>query len=116
MELTQVSIVSAYHQQLHELELDRAWQRVSGPLVLVLHGEHDWVVSRDEQLRIVDIVGGSRPGAAQLIDLKGLDHMMGWHASHADSMSNYGSGIFEPTIRTETLEWMTSAPLQSAHE
>jgi pimeloyl-ACP methyl ester carboxylesterase len=70
--------------------------------VLVLHGEHDWVVGRDEQARIVELVGGR--GA--LVDVPGLDHLLGWHPDRAASLAAYGDGGWDPAIVGVTLDWL----------
>jgi pimeloyl-ACP methyl ester carboxylesterase len=91
----------AYHRQLDALDLPAAWARVAAP-VLVLHGEHDWVVGRDEQARIVEIVGGR--GA--LVDLPGLDHLLGWHPDRESSLAAYGAGRWDPAIVAVTRDWL----------
>lgn len=98
----------AYHRQLDAVDLVAAWRRVPTPRILVLHGENDWVVSRREQQQIVELLGSER---AQLVDLPGLDHMFGWHPTHAHSLADYGAGRFDPIIVRRTLEWMRSLPL-----
>lgn len=91
----------AYHRQLDQLDLAEYWRRIGEAKVLVLCGEYDWVLSRDEQLEIGSLVPG-----AQCLDFAGLDHMLGWHARRADSLSAYGQGVFAEEILDGTLEWL----------
>lgn len=101
---------AAYHGQLDAIDLDAAWHRVTEPKICVLHGEHDWVVSRAEQQRIVAIAG---PERAKIIDVPGLDHVLGWHDSVERSLADYGAGRFAPDIVQITLEWMNALTLPS---
>lgn len=100
---------AAYHRQLQALDLASSWRSAKQTPVLVLCGENDWVLSRAEQMEI-----GAYVDAAECIDLPGLDHMLGWHASRADSLSAYGQGVFREEILTGTLEWLERERLQSS--
>jgi pimeloyl-ACP methyl ester carboxylesterase len=102
----------AYHRQLDAVDLEAAWREIDVP-VLVVRGEHDWVVGPEEQQRIVDIVNARCPGRATLMDVGGLDHVLGWHGSRADSMVDYGAGRFAPEIAQRTIEWMQETALHS---
>jgi len=98
----------AYHAQLDQLDLGAAWRRARIAHALVLRGEHDWVVSPEEQARIADILG---PERSKVVDLPGLDHVLGWHDSLAQSMTNYGGGRVDTAMVDVTLEWMRTVPV-----
>lgn len=92
---------AAYHEQLHALDLEAAWRAVGVP-VLVLRGEHDWVVRADDQARIAELARGG----ATVVDLPGLDHLFGWHADRDASLRDYGSGRADPSIVHATVAWL----------
>lgn len=92
---------AAYHEQLHALDLEAAWRAVGVP-VLVLRGEHDWVVRADDQARIAELVHGG----ATIVDLPGLDHLFGWHADRDASLRDYGSGRADASIVDATVAWL----------
>ncbi len=92
---------AAYHEQLHALELEAAWRAVAVP-VLVLRGEHDWVVRADDQARIRELARGD----TALVDLPGLDHLFGWHADRDASLRDYGSGRADASILDATVAWL----------
>ena len=94
---------AAYHAQLDELDLAEAWRGISVP-VLVLRGEHDWVVRPDDQARIGELARG----ATAIVDLPGLDHLFGAHVDRAASLRDYGIGAFDRSIVTATLAWLDS--------
>ena len=94
---------AAYHAQLHELDLAAAWQRVTAP-VLVLRGEHDWVVRADDQARIAELARGP----TTIIDLPNVDHLLGAHADREASLRDYGVGVFDPTIGDAIAAWIHS--------
>jgi uncharacterized protein len=92
---------AAYHAQLDAIDIEAAWRAVT-TRVLVLRGEHDWVVRPDDQARIATLARGG----AEIVDLPGLDHMFGHHTDREASLRDYGSGSFDPSIVAATLEWL----------
>ncbi len=92
---------AAYHAQLDQLDLAAAWKAVTAP-VLVLRGEHDWVVRADDQARIAQLARGK----TMVVDLPSLDHLFGMHADRAASLRDYGIGAFDPSIVSVTRRWI----------
>lgn len=95
-----------YHRQLDAVDLPAVWSQVRAP-VLIVRGEYDWVVSEREQSEIAELCAGD----AQIADVAGLDHMMGWHPDLSASMTDYGAGRFDPAIVDATLGWLSTALL-----
>jgi hypothetical protein len=67
-----------------------------------VRGEHDWVANAEDQARIAGLVAG----ASQVIDLPGLDHVMGRHDSREASVRDYGAGPLDASIIKATIEWL----------
>jgi pimeloyl-ACP methyl ester carboxylesterase len=82
----------AFHRELDAIDLEDAWRSVDRP-VLVLHGEHDRVVSREEHARIAALVPG-----AKHTELPGLDHLFTRHTSVASSLASYGAGELDTSV------------------
>jgi uncharacterized protein len=99
---------AAYHAQLHALDLEAAWRSVTVP-VLVLRGEHDWVVRADDQARIAELAGGP----ATIVDVPALDHLFGAHDDRDASLRDYGIGRADPALATATVAWLDGLRLQS---
>jgi len=94
---------AAYHAQLDALDLEAAWRRVNAP-VLVVRGEHDWVVAEDDQARIAMLA----TGPATIVDVPALDHLFGAHADREASLRDYGIGAFGSAIVDATVAWIAS--------
>jgi hypothetical protein len=92
---------ASYHAQLDQLDVATAWKSVSAP-VLVLRGEHDWVVHPDDQARIAQLA----LGATTVVDLPALDHLFGAHADRAASLRDYGIGAFDDATVSVTRRWI----------
>lgn len=92
---------AAYHAQLDTLDIEAAWRAVAAP-VLVVRGEHDWVVSADDQARIATL---ATPPTA-IVDVQGLDHLFGWHADRDASLRDYGIGTFDAALVSATVAWL----------
>lgn len=91
----------AYHRQLDAIDPAASWSRVEVP-VLVVRGEHDWVVRADDQARIASLANRR----SSIVDLPGIDHVLGWHPDQASSLRDYGAGRFDPAIVATTVEWI----------
>jgi pimeloyl-ACP methyl ester carboxylesterase len=87
---------------LHELDIGGAWRRAQCERVLILRGEHDWVVTPDEQAEIADLCAG----AVDIIDVPGLDHLFGWHPDRPASLRHYGEGSYGPEAARQMLTWL----------
>jgi pimeloyl-ACP methyl ester carboxylesterase len=94
---------AAYHRQLAAVDLEAAWRAVRVP-VLVLRGEHDWVVAADDQARLAELARG------QLVDLPGLDHVLGAHADRDASLRDYGAGSHDERVAHAVIAWLRSLP------
>jgi alpha-beta hydrolase superfamily lysophospholipase len=95
---------TAYETQLHETDIAAAWSAIEAP-VLVLHGEHDWVVGEDEARAVA-----SSAKHAEVRVVPGLDHLMTHHASRDDSLRDYGlgprAGRHDHAVLDATTTWM----------
>jgi hypothetical protein len=89
---------TAYEDQIHETDLAKAWSAVEVP-VLVLHGEHDWVVGEDEARAI--------PAKhVQVATVPKLDHLLTRHETVEQSLAAYGAGHHDPVVAQMTISWM----------
>lgn len=98
---------AAYHRQLAAVDIEAAWRTVEVP-VLVVRGEHDWVVRADDQARIAHLARA----ATTIVDVPGLDHLFGWHADREASLRDYGIGRADESLATALCRWLD--PLSSA--
>ena len=62
-----------YYQQVQLLDVAGAWSEVKVP-VLVVYGEYDWVMSREDQDLIVATVNRNKPNLARLSIVPKMDH------------------------------------------
>jgi pimeloyl-ACP methyl ester carboxylesterase len=92
----------AFHRQLDATDLEAAWRHAHTDL-LVLIGEHDWVVGAEEQRDLAGLVEG-----ATVVELDGLDHAFSRHASRADSLREYARGAFDERLIEVPVRWMSS--------
>jgi pimeloyl-ACP methyl ester carboxylesterase len=65
----------AFMQQLQATNVAAAWEKVDRP-TLVVFGEADIVMHRQDHERVVAMVNRNRPGAARLLTAPGMDHGM----------------------------------------
>ncbi|MGH9440979.1 MAG: FISUMP domain-containing protein [Thermoanaerobaculia bacterium] len=94
-----------FSQQLQKLDLEAAWARVDSP-VLVIHGEYDFIMGREDHERIAAIVNARHPGFALFVERPRMDHVFGLHASPQDGMNLMGSGAFDEGALAMILAWL----------
>jgi pimeloyl-ACP methyl ester carboxylesterase len=62
-----------YYQQLQALDVEAAWDRVRVP-TLVLSGEYDWIMGRDESERCVALLRAHDPSLVTYVVRRGMNH------------------------------------------
>jgi pimeloyl-ACP methyl ester carboxylesterase len=93
----------AFYQQLQKLNLAAAWSRVKVP-TLVLHGQYDWIMSRDDHEIIVNLVNTNQPGAARLVDLPSTGHTFQHYVSMADAFQGK-EAPFDQAVTRALADW-----------
>jgi hypothetical protein len=91
-----------FHRELDARDLEAAWRRARTEL-LVLIGAHDWVVSAEEQRDLASLVPG-----AEVVELDGVDHAFGRHASLEASLRDYGRGAFDERLVEIPARWIAA--------
>ncbi|HEU5169610.1 MAG TPA: alpha/beta hydrolase [Gemmatimonadales bacterium] len=93
-----------YYHQVQALNVLEAWSAISAP-VLILHGEHDWIMSREDQDLVLAAVNRNRPGAAKLVVLPGTGHDLDTFATLEDSFQGRNAS-YDPRPEREILAWL----------
>jgi len=103
----------AFYQQLQKLNLAAAWSRVKVP-TLVLHGEYDWIMSRQDHEMIATIVNANKPGAARFMELPATGHTFQHYASMRDAFAGK-QAAFDPATLKMLTDWFKDQ-LQTVRE
>ena len=93
----------AFYQQLQKLNLAAAWARVKVP-TLVLHGEYDWIMSRDDHEIIAKLVNANAPGAAKFVELPKTGHTFQHYLSMEDAFTGK-QAAFDPAVLRVVTDW-----------
>jgi pimeloyl-ACP methyl ester carboxylesterase len=94
-----------FYQQLQELNLAAAWAKVDVP-VLVVHGEHDWIMTPEDARMITEIVNRKRPGLARLVLIPKMDHFYLVHETPEASFRRSPPGVFAEESLETILGWL----------
>jgi pimeloyl-ACP methyl ester carboxylesterase len=73
-----------FYEQLQKLNLAAAWSRVKVP-TYVLHGQYDWIMSREDPELMAQYVNTNRPGAARFVEVSDMGHTFQHYLSMADA-------------------------------
>lgn len=82
----------AFYEQLQDLNLAAAWSKVKVP-TLVLHGQFDWIMSRDDHELIAQYVNANSPGAARFVEVPDMGHTLQSYTNWPDAFANKTRGL-----------------------
>ncbi|HZI19956.1 MAG TPA: alpha/beta hydrolase [Pyrinomonadaceae bacterium] len=95
---------AAFFHQLGDLNLAAAWEKVEAP-TLVMYGEYDWIMSRDDHLLIAELVNARSPGRATYLELPKTDHLLVSFESMQKAFQG-DSGEYNKTATEEVLRFL----------
>jgi pimeloyl-ACP methyl ester carboxylesterase len=98
---------AAFYHQLQALDLVAAWSMVDAP-TLVVWGEYDWIMSRDDQVQIVNLVNARKAGRARLLAVPAMDHSFSTHPNAKAAFENMGAGDYPAAAAAEILRFIRS--------
>src|SRR5262245_31308406 len=93
-----------FYQDLQKLNLAAAWSRVKVP-ALILHGEFDWIMSREDSELITQYVNVNVPGTARFVELPETGHGGQHYLSMADAFAGK-QAPFDPKIIRMMTDWL----------
>ena len=93
-----------FYEDLQRLNLAAAWSRVKVP-ALILHGQYDWIMSREDSELIAQIVNANIPGAARFMEVPDTGHGGQHYLSMADAFDGKQASFDPKIIRTMT-DWL----------
>jgi pimeloyl-ACP methyl ester carboxylesterase len=93
-----------YYQQLQQLNLEAAWDKVNAP-VLAGHGEDDWIMSRDDVVQIAEIVNKNDPGSATYVDVPKSNHDL---VPRGAAMGATGEALLDRGFAEQVLAWLAA--------
>jgi pimeloyl-ACP methyl ester carboxylesterase len=96
----------SFYQQLQKLNLATAWSRVKVP-ALVLHGQFDWIMSREDHELITQFVNANSPGAARFVEVPEMGHTFQHYLSWGDAFKGK-EAPFERKPVELVIDWLNS--------
>jgi pimeloyl-ACP methyl ester carboxylesterase len=93
----------AFYEQLQDLNLAATWNGVKVP-TLVLHGQFDWIMSRQDHELIADYVNANRRGAARFVEVPEMGHTFQHYLSFADAFQDKAAE-FDKKVVSLLIDW-----------
>ena len=94
----------AFYEELQNLNLAAAWSKVKVP-TLVLHGQYDWIMSRDDHELIARYVNANSPGAARFVEVPEMGHTLQSYTNWVDAFAGKSSGLNQNGARL-IIDWL----------
>jgi pimeloyl-ACP methyl ester carboxylesterase len=92
-----------FYEQLQKLNLAAAWSRVKVPS-LILHGQYDWIMSREDPELMAQYVNANRPDAARFMEVPNMGHTFQHYLSFADAFKGKSAPFDSKVLRLLT-DW-----------
>ncbi len=102
-ETTQYGRPAAFYQQLQELNLGETWAAVNVP-VLVLRGEYDWIMPREDGYAIVESVN-TKASLAEYVELPRATHSLAQYESLLATTAGGRGAYFKP-VETKVTDFL----------
>jgi pimeloyl-ACP methyl ester carboxylesterase len=102
----------AFYEQLQRLNLADAWSRVKVP-ALIVHGQYDWIMSREDSELMAQYVNANLPGAARFLQVPEMGHGGQRYLSMADAFAGK-QAPFDPKIIRVFTDWLERQPKKPA--
>jgi pimeloyl-ACP methyl ester carboxylesterase len=101
-----------FYEQLQNLNLAAAWSRVKVP-TLILHGQYDWIMSREDSELMARYVNANRPGTAGFIEVPDMGHTFQHYLNFADAFKAK-SAAFDPKVLRLLTDWFKQQEKKTA--
>ena len=99
--------------EANEKNLPKAWESINMK-VLVMYGEYDWIMSKEDHEMITEIVNRKHPGKASFIVFPKLNHDLTVSKSLQDAFDTGNtSSLFDESIVTRMVEWLQKVVMVS---
>lgn len=93
-----------YYQQLQALDVEGAWAEVSVP-TLILWGQFDWIMGREEAERAAQVVASRDPGLVTFVVRPGMNHHFMVYPDAKRAFDERG-GTFDEGAARVLVEWL----------
>jgi len=94
----------AFYEQLQNLNLAAAWAKVKIP-TLIVHGQYDWLMSREDHELIAQYVNTNSPGAARFVEVPDMGHTLQTYSNWANAFAGKSSGLNQKGAKVIT-DWL----------
>jgi pimeloyl-ACP methyl ester carboxylesterase len=94
----------AFYQQLQNLNLAAAWSRMKVP-ALILHGQYDWIMSREDPELMTHYLNANQPGAARFMEVPEMGHTFQHYLSFGDAFAGKAAP-FDPKLVQLLVDWL----------
>jgi len=89
-----------YYQQVQALDVEGAWEKVTVP-TLIVWGEYDWIMGRDESERVAAILGDK----ATYLVRKGMNHHFDTFPDAQKAFDEVG-GVYDDGVARAIADWL----------
>ena len=72
---------------------------------LVLHGQYDWIMGREDHELIADYVNANRSGVARFVEVPDMGHTFQHYLSFADAFHGK-EAQFDPNVVQLLTDWL----------
>ena len=94
----------SYFMEAQEHNIPAYWSEIHSP-VLVIYGEYDWIMSRDDHLLIAEAINKKHEGYGTMLEVAGADHSLLIHPDRLHAYNNY-SPDYDESLSDKVITWI----------
>ncbi len=93
-----------FYMEANDHNIASYWEKLNLP-VLVIYGEYDWIMSREDHVMIADIMNKKKNGWGTFLEIPGMDHQFTIYSSLQEAFDGF-SDKFDQSVADKTVEWL----------
>ena len=93
-----------FYMEANDHNIAAYWEKLKLP-VLVIYGEYDWIMTKEDHQWIADIMNKKKNGWGTYLEIPGMDHQFNIYPSRQEAFSGF-SDKFDQSVADKTVEWL----------
>ena len=94
----------SFYMEANEHNIPQYWENISAP-VLVIYGEYDWIMSREDHLMIAEAMNKKETGLGTFIEVPKASHGLQLYKNRQAAFDSYSPDL-DPHLSEKLIRWI----------
>ena len=96
----------SFYMEVNEHNVADYWSKINVP-VLVIHGEYDWIMSKQDHEMIARAMNDKKEGLGTYLEISKMDHGLNIYESQKAAYTSF-SPVYDDQLTKQVLQWLTN--------